>query len=301
MIKWMAAAAAVLLGLSGTVLAADFDGDGTNDIAIFRSSSGLWAIRGGQRIYFGKSGDQPVPGDYDGDGTVDIAIFRPTNGLWAVNGGDRVYFGQSGDQPIPGVMGAGGGQWTRIGTRIYYNTGNVGIGTDDPAALLEVTGDVSTAGLFKSTRDNGTGLKGICNSGINAWGVSGESLTGYAGNFHGKFYISGNTGIGVYDPGWKLVVAGAVMLQELASPPPPFQSGHAGIYAASGDLYGIDSGGNASILTPHDNETGEWIFYSKNLKTGRVVRVDMERMVRAIEELTGETFLAESWEKQEDL
>ncbi|MGH8015828.1 MAG: hypothetical protein ACREBV_06520 [Candidatus Zixiibacteriota bacterium] len=37
--------------------------------------------------------------------------------------------------------------------------------------------------------------------------------------------------------------------------------------------------------------------YSKNTKTGRVVRVDMERLVKKIEELTGETFMMESWEE----
>ena len=79
--------------------------------------------------------------------------------------------------------------------------------------------------------------------------------------------------------------------------PCSLQSGHDGIYAASGSLYAYDSSGQATMLTSHDKQTGEWIFYSKNVKTGRVVRVDMERMVRVIEELTGETFMVEEWEK----
>jgi hypothetical protein len=79
----------------------DFDGDGTTDISLFRPASGLWAVQGGLRVYFGQDGDIPVPGDYTGDGTVDAAIFRPASGLWAVRGGSRTYFGAQGDIPVP--------------------------------------------------------------------------------------------------------------------------------------------------------------------------------------------------------
>ena len=80
----------------------DFNGDGPADISIFRAASGLWAIRGLTRTYFGSSSDMAVPGDYDGDGSCDIGIFRPVSGLWAIRGVTRDYFGASGDTPIPG-------------------------------------------------------------------------------------------------------------------------------------------------------------------------------------------------------
>lgn len=78
----------------------DYNGDGTSDIAIFRPGTGLWAIKGISRAYFGSGPDIPVPGDYLGNGTTDIGIFRPASGLWAVKGLTRVYFGTTGDVPV---------------------------------------------------------------------------------------------------------------------------------------------------------------------------------------------------------
>ncbi len=87
----------------------DYNGDGTSDPGIFRSVSGLWAVRGFNRFYFGAVSDSPVPGDYDGDGTFDVGIFRESSGLWAMRGMSRVYFGASGDRPIPGDYNGDGG------------------------------------------------------------------------------------------------------------------------------------------------------------------------------------------------
>ncbi len=71
----------------------DYDGDGASDIALFRGSTGLWAVKGMSRIYFGTASDLPASGDFDGDGTSEIALFRPADSLWAVRGTSRFYFG----------------------------------------------------------------------------------------------------------------------------------------------------------------------------------------------------------------
>jgi hypothetical protein len=63
--------------------------------------------------------------------------------------------------------------------------------------------------------------------------------------------------------------------------------------ASNAEAYVLDEQGNATLISPHDKVTGEWIFYSKNVKTGRVVRVDMERLIRRLEAVLGEDFLQE--------
>ena len=57
-------------------------------------------------------------------------------------------------------------------------------------------------------------------------------------------------------------------------------------------LFFIDEAGNQTQGSPHNAE-GEWEFYSKNLKTGKVVRINMERMIRILEDHTGEKFIEE--------
>jgi len=55
-------------------------------------------------------------------------------------------------------------------------------------------------------------------------------------------------------------------------------------------IHTMDEGGNETKLGPH-NRDGEWEFFTRNVKTGKIVRINMERMIRKLEEFTGETFI----------
>lgn len=71
----------------------------------------------------------------------------------------------------------------------------------------------------------------------------------------------------------------------------------ASFYVASGEMNVIDAAGNVTLLSPHDLATNEWIFYSRNTVTGKVIRIDMERLMKALDRKMGGGFIQEYLEK----
>jgi hypothetical protein len=59
------------------------------------------------------------------------------------------------------------------------------------------------------------------------------------------------------------------------------------------ELYAADSASNVTKISPH-NTDGEWEYFSRNVKTGRTVRVNMMDAIRTLEELSGKKLIEES-------
>jgi len=104
---------------------------------------------------------------------------------------------------------------------------------------------------------------------------------------------TGDTDYAIYVDGTTLSYYGGPIALGVGSDPSTLANS-AHIYAkddsSSAEVYVRDEAGNVTKISPH-NEQGEWEFYTQNTTTGKTFRVNMERMIRKLEEFTGERFI----------
>jgi len=159
-------------------------------------------------------------------------------------------------------VAAGGSKWTTLGKNIYYNTGNVGVGTAAPApywaaakalvvsdpvnnAALEVWGNNGAKSVFHSVNGN-TYL------GNYAKGTGSGNLYLGAGNFSWAISLLGSNGyagIGTATPGARLEVAGQIKIT--------------GGTPGAGKVLTSDASGLATWAVPA--ESGGWTTLGKNI------------------------------------
>jgi hypothetical protein len=125
---------------------------------------------------------------------------------------------------LTGITGSG--QWTNTTGGIYYNSGNVGIGTTIPSAkldilrdsadsgtILKINGGASSTGYRILVQQNGTNRFRVAANGVVSVDASGIGSTGSALNVttdsgYAATFSNGNVGIGTTASGATLAIKG---------------------------------------------------------------------------------------------
>ena len=88
------------------------------------------------------------------------------------------------------------------------------------------------------------------------------------------------------------IPAGSIAMGVVSDPSTVTDQAHIYVKDDPAEVYVRDEAGNVTKISPH-NDIGEWEFHSYNDKTGKSFKVNMEHMIRKLEDITGESFIQE--------
>jgi hypothetical protein len=186
--------------------------------------------------------------------------------------------------------------------------GNVGIGTTTPGGRATiVSGDAATSSnqvIISGGRTVSDGAGAILftnsfwNSGFGAAFIRGVDSGASGGHFEIATLSDGSGSSGTPTTRVRVTSASNVQIGGTANrattagtnqlvlfngtAPVGTLTNGASFYVTSGEMRVMDASGNATLLSPHDRLTNEWIYDSSHTPTGRRLRIDVERLLRFI-------------------
>lgn len=213
----------------------------------------------------------------------------------------------------------------RTGTQVerarITTSGNVGIGATSPDYQLQVNGENQTTAAITNSGNKGGSIM-LFDSG--AAGGNGGSVLFSAANSSGNFAFSAikgllvngtgpvgdlafstrvNTGDTALTEHMRIVSVGNVCIGGNAArattagskalhifdgtAPVGTLANGCSFYSTSGEMRVMDAAGNATLLSPHDRVTNEWIYDSSYTPTGRRLKINVEKLLRFVNDHFG--------------
>lgn len=151
-------------------------------------------------------------------------------------------------------------QWTTSGSNIYFNSGNVGIGTATPAYKLDLVGDINITGSF---RINGTPI-GTGGGG----GISGAGTANYLTKWSSSTSVTNSL---AYDDGTNFLIGTTTSLYKLTVQPTAnvnFGVGKATIFATDDSVFlnAVNNTYGSIPLAINASHIGLYIGFSEALR-----------------------------------
>ena len=170
------------------------------------------------------------------------------------------------------------------------NYSQIWLGTDEAAYVGVISAYSST---FTTANANvASGVK------LSADYAGGLSLAASHASGVIRFYAGGSTMVGRWDLTGSLQIGGTSARGTTAgtnrldifngTAPVGTLSNGCSLYSTSGELRVMDAAGNATLLSPHDHSPF-WVFDSRNEVTGKVVRIEVEQLLKRLNAMFGET------------
>lgn len=187
------------------------------------------------------------------------------------------------------------------------STGQVGIGTA-PSANLHVlgTGTGTSIRVQGNASSDYTALQTLNPSGVDVQIAASGTTQGEVRvvSNHPLVFVNNSLERGRFDTAGNLKVGGTADRATTAgtnqlvlyngTAPVGTLAGGCSFYSTTGEMRVMDAAGNATLLSPHDRKTNEWIYDSVDTRTGRRLRVNMERLVKFLDQHFGLGFVQET-------
>ena len=185
-----------------------------------------------------------------------------------------------------GIWAAGSQNDVRLVSNFYYNSGNKFAAT----GYAQVYQRESGAHTWLTSSASGTAGNTATMNTLMTLSAAGILASGRIDLNLGAGGLGNIVNLGTY-PGRSVTNAtNALNLVDGTAPSGTMTNGVT-FYSASGEARVMDAAGNSTLLSPHDKETNEWIFDSVDSRTGRHLRIDMERMLKFLNDKFGTDFV----------
>jgi len=151
-------------------------------------------------------------------------------------------------------------QWTTSGSNIYYNSGNVGVGTVSPAYKIDVNGDINITGAFR--------VNGVAIGTGGGGGISGAGTTNYVTKWSSSTSVTNSV---LYDDGTNVAVGTTSALYKFTVQPFSninFGVGRTTLFSADDSIF-LNAVNNSFISIPlaiNSHHLGFYIAFSEAMR-----------------------------------